>query len=77
VDYKESDAVQFRAESVLEPETEADKAAAEIQPELKSEVKDVTPDDIKADIAHIKAVSASSASPGIPGRHDDSLLTNS
>ncbi|TKJ21658.1 MAG: hypothetical protein CEE42_13685 [Promethearchaeota archaeon Loki_b31] len=75
VDYKESDAVQLRAESVLEPETEADKAAAGIQPELKSEVKDVTPDEIKADIAQIKAVSASSASPGIPGRDDDSILT--
>jgi len=75
VDYKESDAIQFRAESVLEPETEADKAAAEIQPELKSEVKEVTPDDIKADIAQIKATSASSASPGIPGRQDDSILT--
>ncbi len=75
VDYKESDAVQLRAESVLEPETEADKAAAEIQPELKSEVKEVTPDEIKADIAQIKAVSASSASPGIPGRQDDSILT--
>lgn len=75
VDYKESDAVQLRAESVLEPETEADKAAAEIQPELKSEVKEVTPDEIKADIAQIKAESASSASPGIPGRVDDSILT--
>lgn len=75
VDYKESDAVQFRAESVLEPETENDKATAEIQPEFKSEVNDVTPDDIKADIDHLKAVSASSASPGIPGRVDDALLT--
>jgi len=75
VDYKESDAVQLRAESVLEPETEADKTAAEIQPELKSEVKEVSPAEIKADIAKIKASSASSAGPGIPGSRDDSILT--
>jgi gelsolin len=75
VDYKESDAVQLRAESVLEPETEADKAEAEIQPELKSEVKEVSPAEIKADIAKIKASSASSAGPGIPGSRDDSILT--
>ncbi len=75
VDYKESDAVQLRAESVLEPETEADKAAAEIQPEFKSEVKEITPEEIKADIAQIKDVSASSAGPGIPGFVDHSILT--
>lgn len=72
VDYKESDAVQLRAESVLEPETEADKAVAEIQPELKSEVKDVLPEDIKAEIEHIKEISPSSAS---PKKVDDSILT--
>ncbi|MHA1460059.1 MAG: hypothetical protein ACTSO8_01145 [Promethearchaeota archaeon] len=75
VDYKESDAVQLRAESVLEPETGADKAAAEIQPELKSEVREFSPAEIKADIAQIKASSASSAGPGIPGSRDDSILT--
>jgi len=75
VDYKESDAVQLRAESVLEPETETDKAVSEIQPELKSEVREVSPAEIKADIAKIKASSASSAGPGIPGSRDDSILT--
>jgi len=74
-DYKESDAVQLRAESELEPETEADREAAEIQPEFKSEVREVTADEIKADIAKVKDVSASSAGPGIPGRVDDSILT--
>jgi len=39
-DYKESDAVQLRAESVLEPETEADKKAAAIQPERKAVIKE-------------------------------------
>jgi hypothetical protein len=74
-DYKESDAVQLRAESVLEPETDADRAAAEIQPEFKSEVLEVTPDEIKADLEEVKAASASSAGPGIPGQLDDSILT--
>jgi hypothetical protein len=74
-DYKESDAVQLRAESVLEPETEADKKAAEIQPEIKSEVGEATVEEIKADIAEIKESSASSAGPGIPGSSDYSLLT--
>jgi hypothetical protein len=73
-DYKESDAVQLRAESILEPETEADRVAAGIQPEFKSKVADVTPDEIKADIAQLKA-SGSSAGPGIPGASDDSILT--
>lgn len=73
--YKESDAVQLRAESVLEPETEADRVAAEIQPEFKSEVREVTPEEIKADIDQIKEVSASSAGPGIPGHVDHSILT--
>ena len=75
IDYKESDAVQLRAESILEPETEADRKAAEIQPEFKSEVRDVTVDEIKADIAQLKEASASSAGPGIPGSMDDSILT--
>ena len=72
--YKESDAVQLRAESELEPITEADEIAAEIQPEMKSEVLDVTPEEIKADIDEIKATSASGAAPGIPGSADG-LLT--
>jgi Zn ribbon nucleic-acid-binding protein len=74
-DYKESDAFQLRAESELEPETEADRAATLIQPEFKSQVRDVTPAEIKSDIAEIKATSASSAGPGIPGTFDDSILT--
>ena len=75
VDYRESDAVQLRAESVLEPETDADRATAQIQPEFKSEVKEYTPDEIRSDIAQIKGTSASSAGPGIPGSVDDSILT--
>jgi hypothetical protein len=72
--YKESDAVQLRAESSLEPETEADRAAAAIEPELKTEVKEVTPAEISADIEELKVTSASGAAPGIPGTRDD-LLT--
>jgi gamma-glutamylcyclotransferase (GGCT)/AIG2-like uncharacterized protein YtfP len=72
--YKESDAVQLRAESSLEPETEADLETKAIQPEFKSEVRDVTPADIKADIEDLKVASASGAAPGIPGSTDD-LLT--
>ncbi len=45
--YKESDAVQLRAESELEPETEADKIIAEIQPETKAEIKDVSSEEPK------------------------------
>jgi DNA-directed RNA polymerase subunit M/transcription elongation factor TFIIS len=73
--YKESDAVQLRAESILEPETEADRMVAAIQPEHKAEVRDITPDDIRADINNLKTASASSAGPGIPGKVDDSILT--
>ncbi|MFW9948015.1 MAG: hypothetical protein ACFFDX_14420, partial [Candidatus Odinarchaeota archaeon] len=72
--YKESDAVQLRAESELEPETEADIEAKTIMPELKAEVKTVTPAEIKADITKLKASSPSGAAPGIPGSADD-LLT--
>ena len=78
VDYKESDAVQLRAESILEPETAADKAVAEIQPERKAEIRDVTPEEIKADIAAAskpRPPSASGAAPGIPGKVDDSIIT--
>ncbi|MFW9822227.1 MAG: hypothetical protein ACFFE4_04800 [Candidatus Thorarchaeota archaeon] len=71
-DYKESDAVQLKAESVLEGVDEDDKIAAAIQPEFKSEVRDVTPEDIKADISEVKA---SGAAPGIPGKTDTSILT--
>ena len=73
--YKESDAYQLRAESELEPETEVDRMVAEIQPEFKSQIREVTPEEIKSDIAEVKATSASSASPGIPGAIDDSILT--
>lgn len=74
-DYKESDAVQLRAESVLEPETETDRKATGIQPEFKSEVREGIADEVKADIAQLKESSASSAGPGIPGFKDDSILT--
>jgi hypothetical protein len=41
VDYKESDAVQLKAESVMEGVDADDKVAAAIQPEHKSEIKEV------------------------------------
>ena len=72
VDYKESDAVQLKAESILEGEDEDDRIAKAIQPELKSEVRDVSPEEVKADILEVKA---SGAAPGIPGRTDSSILT--
>ena len=72
VDYKESDAVQLKAESVLEGEDEDDRIAAAIQPEFKSEVKDVSPEEVQADISEVKA---SGAAPGIPGRTDSTILT--
>lgn len=65
-DYKESDAVQLRAESELEPETEADKAAAAIEPEVKAEIKET--------VAIQKEIS-SSAAPGRPGQTDDTIMT--
>ena len=71
-DYKESDAVQLKAESVLEGEDEDDRIAKAIQPEFKSEVKEVSPEEVKADISEVKA---SGAAPGIPGRTDTSILT--
>ncbi len=70
--YKESDAVQLKAESILEGEDEDDRIAAAIQPEFKSEVKEVTPEEVKADISEVRA---SAAAPGIPGRTDESILT--
>jgi hypothetical protein len=70
--YKESDAVQLKAESVLEGEDEDDRIAAAIQPELKSEVKEITPADIKAELSEVKA---SGAAPGIPGKTDTSIRT--
>jgi hypothetical protein len=71
-DYKESDAVQLKAESVLEGLDEDDKIAAAIQPEFKSEVREISPEEVKADISEVKA---SGAAPGIPGRTDESILT--
>lgn len=65
-DYKESDAVQLRAESELEPETEADKAVAKIESEHKAEIKEAP--EIQKEIS-------SSAAPGIPGQTDDSIIT--
>jgi len=70
--YKESDAVQLKAESILEGEDEDDRIAQAIQPEFKSEVKEVTPAEVKEDISEVKA---SGAAPGIPGRTDASILT--
>ncbi|TFG26665.1 MAG: hypothetical protein EU532_09295 [Promethearchaeota archaeon] len=64
--YKVSDAVQFRAESELELETDADKAVAAIEPEHKAEIKE-TPE--------IRTEISSSAAPGIPGQIDDSIMT--
>ena len=69
-DYKESDAVQLRAESVLEPETEADKAATAIKPEIKAKIVDSETHE-----PEIKSRISSSAAPGIPGQEDDSILT--
>lgn len=76
-DYKESDAVQLRAESELEAETEADKAAAAIQPEFKSEVKEVITEEssTEAESSQIKSEISSSAAPGMPGQVDDSIMT--
>ncbi|MFX0036997.1 MAG: hypothetical protein ACFE9I_15305 [Candidatus Hermodarchaeota archaeon] len=70
--YKESDAVQLKAESVLEGEDEDDRIAKAIQPEFKAEVREVTPEEVKEDISEIKA---SGAAPGIPGKTDTSILT--
>ncbi|MFX1279624.1 MAG: hypothetical protein ACFFA3_09415 [Promethearchaeota archaeon] len=67
--YKESDAVQLKAESVLEGEDEDDRVAAAIQPEFKSEVRDITPEVVRDEIR------ASAAAPGIPGKTDASILT--
>lgn len=71
-DYKESDAVQLKAESVLEGEDADDKIAKAIQPEFKSEVRDVTPEDVKVELNEVKS---SGAAPGIPGRTDSSIIT--
>jgi len=70
--YKESDAIQLKAESVLEGEDEDDKIAAAIKPELKSEVKEKTPVDVQAKISDVRA---SAAAPGVPGRTDATILT--
>lgn len=72
VDYKESDAVQLKAESILEGEDEDDRVAKAIQPEFKSEVKEVTPEEVKEEISEVRA---SGAAPGIPGKTDSSILT--
>ncbi len=70
--YKESDAVQLKAESILEGEDEDDRIAKAIQPELKSDVREVTPAEVKEDISEVRA---SGAAPGIPGKTDESILT--
>ncbi|TFF85357.1 MAG: hypothetical protein EU518_01280 [Promethearchaeota archaeon] len=73
-DYKESDAVQLEAESVMEEEPPEQK----IEREHKSEIRDAEPEErvsIKPEAPKIKESAASKASPGIPGRRDDSILT--
>lgn len=67
-DYKESDAVQLRAESELEAETEADKVVAAIEPEHKAEAKEAATPEIKTEVS-------SSAAPGMPGQVDESIMT--
>ncbi|MFX1256745.1 MAG: hypothetical protein ACFFAN_02715 [Promethearchaeota archaeon] len=78
-DYKESDAVQLRAESELEPETEADKAAVAIKPEKKATITDsIKESAIKEPISlnhSLKTEVSSSAAPGMPGQVDNSILT--
>ncbi len=75
-DYKESDAVQLRAESELEPETEADKVAAQIGPELKTTVKDSSDvEEVSDTMPQIKSEVSSGAAPGRPGQVDDSIMT--
>ena len=75
-DYKESDAVQLRAESELEPETEAEKVNAQIGPELKSTVVNRSEVEETSDtVPQIKSEISSSAAPGVPGQVDDSIMT--
>lgn len=89
VDYKESDAVQIRAESELEPETEADKAAASIPTETKAIIKDVeeklpeekpkpepeVEEEAPATQTQIKTSASSAAAPGIPSRGGEGIIT--
>ena len=70
--YKESDAVQLKAESELEPETPADRVAAEVQPEHKAIIQDVEKEEKPE---QVKVHTSSSAAPGIPGMVDESILT--
>ncbi len=88
-EYKESDAVQLRAESELEPETEADIAAKSIPTERKAEIKEVVEEPPEPEPApvieqkeevtsapiQIKTSASSGAAPGIPGTMDESVLT--
>ncbi|TFG05281.1 MAG: hypothetical protein EU539_09535, partial [Promethearchaeota archaeon] len=76
-DYKESDAVQLRAESELEPETQADKAAETIQPEHKTEIKEVVTETLEEETStpELKKEISSSAAPGMPGQIDESIMT--
>ncbi len=55
-EYKESDAVQLKAESVLEGEDADDRVAKAIQPEFKSEVKEVTPVESKPEVKKVTPV---------------------
>ena len=75
--YKESDGIQLRAESELEPETVGEKIHKEIPTELKTSVGEAVPEeDIKvAQSAATRTSAASGAAPGMPGQTDESILT--
>jgi len=90
VDYKESDAVQIKAESILEGVDEDDKIAASIQPEHKTEIKEMEEPKMEekkeepkveekpAEPATVGSApstgAASAAAPGIPGKMADDGL---
>ncbi len=77
--YKESDAVQIKAESVMEGQDADDKVAAAIQPELKSSVSDAAPEmksvAPSSPAPQATGSTASSAGPGMPGRSDGDIIT--
>ncbi len=78
VDYKESDAIQLQPESDLEPDTEMEKIADNIQPETKSKVFNTGEKSrisIKPKTPQIRESYSSKAAPGIPGQDDGSIIT--
>lgn len=75
-DYKESDAVQLRAESQLEEITAEEKEDLQIAKEHKATVKEAAPAEEKeAAPSSAAAPAASGAAPGIPGQVDDRILS--